>query len=151
MISVLLVFQAVDVVFFCCKQKTAYEMRISDWSSDVCSSDLLRATQLAMDARQSEHERDVLTGVEHRCHDVGEPVLVVRLDRRRQGDRVVVAIAVEDRHARGVIRDARIADAEREAVFAHERHAGRSEEHTSELQSLMRISYAVFCLKKKTK
>src|SRR3546814_6213935 len=33
----------------------------------------------------------------------------------------------------------------------HERHARRSEEHTSELQSLMRISYAVFCLKKKTK
>src|SRR3546814_10426290 len=32
-----------------------------------------------------------------------------------------------------------------------DRHVGRSEEHTSELQSLMRISYAVFCLKKKTK
>src|SRR3546814_9140770 len=29
------------VYFFCCKQKTAYEMRISDWSSDVCSSDLV--------------------------------------------------------------------------------------------------------------
>src|SRR3546814_13002982 len=28
------------LIFFCCKQKTAYEMRISDWSSDVCSSDL---------------------------------------------------------------------------------------------------------------
>src|SRR3546814_6699017 len=34
--------------------------------------------------------------------------------------------------------------------FVH-KHEGRSEEHTSELQSLMRISYAVFCLKKKTK
>src|SRR3546814_19813035 len=32
--------------FFCCKQKTAYEMRISDWSSDVCSSDLLAAGDL---------------------------------------------------------------------------------------------------------
>src|SRR3546814_3828104 len=31
---------ALDAVFFFCKQKTAYEMRISDWSSDVCSSDL---------------------------------------------------------------------------------------------------------------
>src|SRR3546814_10627110 len=31
-------------VFFFCKQKTAYEMRISDWSSDVCSSDLGRLT-----------------------------------------------------------------------------------------------------------
>src|SRR3546814_6658899 len=34
----------VDVLFFCVKQKTAYEMRISDWSSDVCSSDLQSAT-----------------------------------------------------------------------------------------------------------
>src|SRR3546814_3393961 len=31
----------VMLFFFCCKQKTAYEMRISDWSSDVCSSDLI--------------------------------------------------------------------------------------------------------------
>src|SRR3546814_10065636 len=37
-------------VFFCCKQKTAYEMRISDWSSDVCSSDLQKR-----DARSTEH------------------------------------------------------------------------------------------------
>src|SRR3546814_3707746 len=36
------------------------------------------------------------------------------------------------------------------AVVATHRHGGRSEEHTSELQSLMRLSYAVFCLKKKT-
>src|SRR3546814_5223583 len=35
--------------------------------------------------------------------------------------------------------------------YAREGHSARSEEHTSELQSLMRISYAVFCLKKKTK
>src|SRR3546814_7512591 len=35
------------VFFFFFKQKTAYEMRISDWSSDVCSSDLLRATDHA--------------------------------------------------------------------------------------------------------
>src|SRR3546814_5175508 len=34
---------AAVLVFFCFKQKTAYEMRISDWSSDVCSSDLIRS------------------------------------------------------------------------------------------------------------
>src|SRR3546814_9945301 len=34
-------------MFFFCKQKTAYEMRISDWSSDVCSSDLLEVAVLA--------------------------------------------------------------------------------------------------------
>src|SRR3546814_5542332 len=49
------------------------------------------------------------------------------------------------RHGRPARRTAR-------ALAGHERHAPvfRSEEHTSELQSLMRISYAVFCLKKKT-
>src|SRR3546814_1940390 len=36
------------LVFFFCKQKTAYEMRISDWSSDVCSSDLLGIGQQAL-------------------------------------------------------------------------------------------------------
>src|SRR3546814_9747787 len=41
-------------------------------------------------------------------------------------------------------------DARREPVAAVRDRADRSEEHTSELQSLMRISYAVFCLKKKT-
>src|SRR3546814_2282880 len=39
---------------------------------------------------------------------------------------------------------------EQAAIESGDRHVGRSEEHTSELQSLMRISYAVFCLKKKT-
>src|SRR3546814_6235786 len=36
----------VDYCFFCFKQKTAYEMRISDWSSDVCSSDLSRGEEI---------------------------------------------------------------------------------------------------------
>src|SRR3546814_3145579 len=39
-------FAGVDVVFFFFKQKTAYEMRISDWSSDVCSSDLIRGVRV---------------------------------------------------------------------------------------------------------
>src|SRR3546814_13159901 len=44
------------VVFFFFKQKTAYEMRISDWSSDVCSSDLLRTPALIEMERQREIE-----------------------------------------------------------------------------------------------
>src|SRR3546814_4652391 len=44
----------VIVVVFFFKQKTAYEMRISDWSSDVCSSDLLRGTVLGRDERVQE-------------------------------------------------------------------------------------------------
>src|SRR3546814_12857103 len=55
---------------------------------------------------------------------------------------------VRRRHA---VRRARQARRSREAVAQRRLSASRSEEHTSELQSLMRISYAVFCLKKKTK
>src|SRR3546814_9938702 len=59
-------------VFFC-KQKTAYEMRISDWSSDVCSSDLLEASHL--------HVCRGPTVALARSH--GQP----RLDVQQEGDR----------------------------------------------------------------
>src|SRR3546814_4547288 len=100
-------------------------MRISDWSSDVCSSDL----------------RAVLPP--RPCHAYGEP------RRQRQGR---LKHVVPGTHGR--------ADPRRPAGGRRQRHQGareglfagtRSEEHTSELQSLMRISYAVFCLKKKKK
>src|SRR3546814_2737665 len=93
--------------FFFFKQKTAYEMRISDWSSDVCSSDL------GVDARLS-----LGSGPPH-------PRL-----RTRSGKAAFQRSAAPARSPHAVQRR-------------------RSEEHTSELQSLMRISYAVFCLKKK--
>src|SRR3546814_8415906 len=48
---------SVSVFFFFFKQKTAYEMRISDWSSDVCSSDLMRVLALACPARKDTHFR----------------------------------------------------------------------------------------------
>src|SRR3546814_5537413 len=94
-------------------------MRISDWSSDVCSSDLVEAEGLAPEGlppRPSQKEAAV-GGV----HRLAEP----RHD------------AVE-----------RVSPAGQRARRREER-GERSEEHTSELQSLMRISYAVFCLKKK--
>src|SRR3546814_8316479 len=87
-------------LFFFFKQKTAYEMRISDWSSDVCSSDL----------QYSGRYGDLpFLGQGHQPRQ--------RIERRCQ---------------RGLSCG-----------------GTRSEEHTSELQSLMRTSYAVFCLKKK--
>src|SRR3546814_3888077 len=102
-------------------------MRISDWSSDVCSSDLRqhrRRAQLAHGAPRraepAEGAAPLLSG--HRLGRVGTAAAVAR-------------------HRRGRLR----ATDERRAA----RRPGRSEEHTSELQSLMRISYAVFCLKKK--
>src|SRR3546814_3479739 len=104
-------------------------MRISDWSSDVCSSDLrLVDRQLPVDLRQ-----------------VGAKAAL-----RRQ--RVQLRRRIAERQAATAGQGQGEAAAGHHATPGHEsaRHQfARSEEHTSELQSLMRISYAVFCLKKK--
>src|SRR3546814_5675004 len=112
------------VVFFFFKQKTAYEMRISDWSSDVCSSDLRHA--------------------DHACRaSCGRHWPIAG------GDRGHAPRALRRHAAAGGRRADRRKPAAGDSVAAPGRV--RSEEHTSELQSLMRISYAVFCLKKKKK
>src|SRR3546814_2529758 len=104
-------------------------MRISDWSSDVCSSDLLR---------------------EH-FFDRGEIILALRPVAIifRPGLPAFPRI-VEPRGEAFVLLLLRDVNEQLDEVGSA---AGqlRSEEHTSELQSLMRISYAVFCLKKKKK
>src|SRR3546814_10010292 len=122
-------------------------MRISDWSSDVCSSDLLLISDVRL--------RDSINGV-----TVAEEV------NRRLGTRVIFLTAYpaealvsgrawgarflgkpySETELRQVIDELLSDGADGEAA-----PGGRSEEHTSELQSLMRISYAVFCLKKKNK
>src|SRR3546814_2101547 len=110
-------------------------MRISDWSSDVCSSDLV---------------------ADQPCN--GEGLAVAQLQcglcapRLEAGDRQ----PVDDDRGRRIDRaDFGRDDQVDEAVLKHRRREAqadaRSEEHTSELQSLMRISYAVFCLQKKKK
>src|SRR3546814_8099113 len=114
----LYVFCVVFVFFF--KQKTAYEMRISDWSSDVCSSDLPEKTAATM------REGGVLTGDKFYQDQDGNYFYVGRNDDMLRAGGIWVS------------------PAEIENTLLE-----RSEEHTSELQSLMRISYAVFCLKKK--
>src|SRR3546814_1575171 len=109
-------------------------MRISDWSSDVCSSDLsLRrgGHQGHASARTGGYQRNycrVRTG-DH------------------AGDRPYSAASRLCGAGRQIF------PCERNALLPHEStvEKRRSEEHTSELQSLMRISYAVFCLKKKQK
>src|SRR3546814_2708768 len=88
-------------------------MRISDWSSDVCSSDLKPIAWFA------DMELDIWGSV---LQQLGIP----------GHDRFIA--------------DCRPLNAD---VTNRVNYSGRSEEHTSELQSLMRISYAVFCLKKK--
>src|SRR3546814_10298972 len=126
-------------VFFFFKQKTAYEMRISDWSSDVCSSDLRRYDAAARGWREPWRRRRRRRGRGRGSGRSGQ-----RLRDRRHGFPCRCKI-LSDRdgpfeNEKRPRRDQTEAD---EMV-----HGQRSEEHTSELQSLMRISYAVFSLKK---
>src|SRR3546814_3737936 len=88
-------------------------MRISDWSSDVCSSDLRIVVLRRLAVGEPEHRAVAL--VPHQ---------------------------IETRMSREAVLGHRMRD------ILHPDHSARSEEHTSELQSLMRTSYAVFCLTK---
>src|SRR3546814_10341003 len=117
-------------VFFY-KQKTAYEMRISDWSSDVCSSDLGidRAIETDVGRHIARDDRLWMPGGYR-----GAQRRSIAVDGLGRVEPVAVGLAVQRAGADGT----RI-----------RRRAARSEEHTSELQSLMRNSYAVFCLKNK--
>src|SRR3546814_3663608 len=100
-------------------------MRISDWSSDVCSSDLRLPHRHPAPTHQqadfSHHRGQQDQGVGDDENEVVEQPAV--------GDEAAGSGDLPDEQP--------------------SRHALRSEEHTSELQSLMRISYAVFCLKQK--
>src|SRR3546814_4698359 len=100
-------------------------MRISDWSSDVCSSDLLAATHT------SRYDAQIFpdTPVESRLAVLGDTGWAPKW-------KVVTRLTWI--HGNTL------------SATLNGRYISRSEEHTSELQSLMRISYAVFCLKKKT-
>src|SRR3546814_4135761 len=114
-------------------------MRISDWSSDVCSSDLdciERRQQLAIDARR-----------QHRCVLCGG----CRLRRNRHSPKANVIHKTPQHLSCHQTSPTKIClhvchVAQQSILQVRNR---RSEEHTSELQSLMRISYAVFCLTKK--
>src|SRR3546814_3336712 len=119
-------------------------MRISDWSSDVCSSDLIEGGDGFRSIRIDDEERRqrTLVGKAHY-----RELSVVRHFGGLDGGRSlhdVVGVARAFQHAnieRGLHRAAF-------QGFQLGQLGHRSEEHTSELQSLMRISYAVFCLKK---
>src|SRR3546814_1794395 len=135
-------------VFFFCKQKTAYEMRISDWSSDVCSSDLPAIGNGAGGIGGAERtDQHLALRMDRRAAGIAELIPAAHV-RRRQ----LMAMIGFDRQRPGIV-DAYACTG---AHTVEQRLVGRvgearSEEHTSELQSLMRISYAVFCLKKKKK
>src|SRR3546814_3228300 len=121
-------------------------MRISDWSSDVCSSDLRPATGPHGKAPRPESSTPTRKSGD-RPRSKGPSTLS---DCDAEG----IAAAMPARAPRR-LRSHHPSHCKRMRVLpghrAHARvaRAARSEEHTSELQSLMRISYAVFCLKKK--
>src|SRR3546814_3689795 len=186
-------------LLFFFKQKTAYEMRISDWSSDVCSSDLAaqishrHVTRFLLDlagenavARRlrrvlapgnvtGEPCLDVVDG--EICQTLVELAVCLELLLLRQGREGGQLLALVDqasgnppaiggleglfgllgRHQAGFQGGHQVLETAAQRLAPHRLPAApqvdallqRSEEHTSELQSLMRISYAVFCLKKK--
>src|SRR3546814_6065372 len=104
-------------------------MRISDWSSDVCSSDLPKfAAAGAVVIDNSSAFR----------YDDDVPLVVAEVNPEAMANR-----------PRGIIANPNCSTMQLLVALAPIHHAVRSEEHTSELQSLMRISYAVFCLKNK--
>src|SRR3546814_7599866 len=121
-------------------------MRISDWSSDVCSSDLLVLDFGDLGAHGAAADLDPV-GAPRQQPIIVQPQqvggeLVGHLRRIvSRGDHVAAAGVdlIVQRQRDGLSLDCAL----QLAV------GGRSEEHTSELQSLMRISYAVFCLKQK--
>src|SRR3546814_2629606 len=111
-------------------------MRISDWSSDVCSSDLSRKQFATLYRTPLERYAELVqvfpaSEAHHHAYpggmlDHGLEIVAYSL-KLRQSHLLPVGASPEDQAAQ----------------------SERSEEHTSELQSLMRISYAVLCLKKK--
>src|SRR3546814_9977170 len=117
-------------------------MRISDWSSDVCSSDLATRTGQIARRKFSLPSESLVPG--------------------QKSAAVYRNNVTDDQHNAGLtimqcsmVTRPRLASPQQQGVVRHAKpvHLAcriRSEEHTSELQSLMRISYAVFCLKKKT-
>src|SRR3546814_3824216 len=138
-------------------------MRISDWSSDVCSSDLVRKGSIIADlipsipdligymdnvlivggfgALFSARVRKLISGQfidTSNKGDVAEVGKTLRaISKDNTGDMTVESVELEQ----GLWK--------RRTLLKFGASEARSEEHTSELQSLMRISYAVFCLKKK--
>src|SRR3546814_1043830 len=137
-------------------------MRISDWSSDVCSSDLIaehglrpayRARQAGAVIPAAEHALEA----EQQAGGLGRGLDLARAARQAApavGDGVAVGqVGLAELSGQPVVHP--VVGGLRQAVERipggriQGRRRGRSEEHTSELQSLMRISYAVFCLKQK--
>src|SRR3546814_1965823 len=131
-------------------------MRISDWSSDVCSSDLVAVRRRGLDALADALDT-ALAAPPPEPAGLSEASTVAEADAHDPAN-----LRALQREARAMAATATLSESgSRRWSHAADKvtlhpvigpillAAIRSEEHTSELQSLMRISYAVFCLKKK--
>src|SRR3546814_3164032 len=122
-------------------------MRISDWSSDVCSSDLLTKVAATDLAQYGIRVNAICPGF------INTNIFTSSLDVPDDSkDAAKAIIADMSAHAQPVARGGQPEDIANAVAYLASEDSSfmtRSEEHTSELQSLMRISYAVFCLKKK--
>src|SRR3546814_5184522 len=166
--------------FFFFKQKTAYEMRISDWSSDVCSSDLIVLNPLGVPSRMNVGQifethlgwaarglgkqigallEDInskaqgldsgdATRVRDQLKSIYGKAYHAEIDAQSNEDLLELAANVKG----GVPMATPVFDGAREEDVSEMLElAGRSEAHTSELKSLMSISYAAFSSKKTTR
>src|SRR3546814_4485079 len=132
-------------------------MRISDWSSDVCSSDLFAGQQpFGESGDEDDWHRKFCQYVLDRI----DPAAVIgKLNVSQHQARPLrhgfahgfIPCHRNRRHLMAQIPHDGFQVHRNNWLIFNDQHLGRSEEHTSELQSLMRISYAVFCLKKKKK
>src|SRR3546814_2699684 len=110
-------------------------MRISDWSSDVCSSDL------AILAKAMSEES---------LKQVAAIISAKKVSLTPEEARELAKRALKFKQERGRLQSITSPDAWEKRMAEGDRRQARTEEHTSELQSLMRISYAVSCLTTKT-
>src|SRR3546814_5960249 len=120
-------------------------MRISDWSSDVCSSDLPAVAAVEKSPRHNASPLETAAMPIEAA--LIKPVVDVLMGLFRQGENLRLKSNAEAA-LREAIRALLLASPDDNKAEA--RIALRSQEHPSELQSLLRISYAVFCSKKKT-
>src|SRR3546814_7166133 len=118
-------------------------MRISDWSSDVCSSDLAKkfpGARHSLDALCNRFGVDTSSRTKHGALIDTHILKDLYLAWFGQGgfdlEATISIVATEEISNLGALN----------SILVAARGEGRSEEHTSDLQSLMRITYAVFCL-----
>src|SRR3546814_6829089 len=140
MCSVYMVAYCGLLVFFFFKQKAAYELRFSNWSSDVCSS-VLSATIAQLEIWGWRIPFVIGAGCAIVAMVLRRNMAETESFQRHRAPRDTSLLRELAKHPKALATVVGLTMGGTLAFY-------RSEEHTSELQSLMRISYAVFCLKK---